>query len=46
MPMGFSWAFHFAQEAHKTICKHALPDVPFLFDRRPLLLWLGRRGWS
>eukprot|EP00974_Lingulodinium_polyedra_P125112 11193280-Lingulodinium_polyedra.AAC.1 len=33
--MGFSWAIHFAQGAHKTICKRALPRVPLLLDRRP-----------
>eukprot|EP00972_Heterocapsa_arctica_P018204 2689852-Heterocapsa_arctica.AAC.1 len=34
--MGFSWAFHFAHEAHVALANLALPTCPFLRDRRPV----------
>ena len=35
LPMGFSWAFHLAHEAHVHLAKEALPGVPVAVDRRP-----------
>ena len=35
LPMGFSWAFHLAHEAHVHLARQALPGVPVATDRRP-----------
>jgi len=39
LPMGFSWAFHLAHEAHAFLAKQVLPHAGLLQDRRkaPLL---------
>ena len=34
LPMGFSWAFHLAHEAHKTLACRTLPSASLLEDRR------------
>ena len=34
LPMGFSWAFHLAHQAHQEIARTTLPGVPFARDRR------------
>ncbi len=33
LPMGFSWAFHLAHEAHRHLASLALPATPFLCER-------------
>ena len=33
LPMGFSWAFHLAHQAHTHLANHALPQVKLLRDR-------------
>ena len=35
LPMGFSWAFHLAHQAHQEIARLTLPGIPFVHDRRP-----------
>ncbi|CAE7763388.1 NHX3 [Symbiodinium sp. CCMP2456] len=35
LPMGFSWAFHLAHQAHQEIARVTLPGIPFVHDRRP-----------
>ena len=34
LPMGFSWAFHLAHQAHQEIARITLPGLPFVRDRR------------
>ena len=36
--MGFSWAFHWAREAHVEIAKRTIPAAPYVVDRRPSAL--------
>ncbi|CAE7368091.1 unnamed protein product [Symbiodinium pilosum] len=35
LPMGFSWAFHLAHEAHVEVARRVLSSVPVIRDRRP-----------
>lgn len=35
LPMGFSWAFHMAHQAHCELGRRTLPGVPLLQDQRP-----------
>ena len=35
LPMGFSWAFHMAHEAHCELGRRTLREAPLLQDRRP-----------
>lgn len=34
LPMGFSWSFHLAHEAHLELCRRCIPRAPPLIDRR------------
>lgn len=34
LPMGFSWAFHLAHQAHVEVARRCLPNVPLLQDQR------------
>ena len=43
LPMGFSWAFHLAHEAHAELGKRTLPQIAQVRDREPAPL-LGRKG--
>lgn len=36
LPMGFSWAFHVAHQAHRTLPARLLPGVPVVEDRAPV----------
>eukprot|EP00974_Lingulodinium_polyedra_P092131 8927905-Lingulodinium_polyedra.AAC.1 len=53
VPMGFSWAFYWAQEALRCIVRRALPDAIFLTDytlapplpsKRPLVMIYADNG--
>ncbi|CAE7299586.1 UPF1 [Symbiodinium sp. CCMP2592] len=35
LPMGFSWAFHLAHQAHMEVARRVLPDSLLVKDRRP-----------
>ncbi|CAE7736810.1 unnamed protein product [Symbiodinium sp. CCMP2592] len=35
LPMGFSWAFHLAHEAHVEVARRVLTKTPVVRDRRP-----------
>ena len=43
LPMGFSWAFHLAHEAHAELGRRTLPRVTQVRDREPAPL-MGRGG--
>ncbi len=45
-PMGFSWSFYLAQEAHRFVTKSALPSTILVQDNRPRspLGFPGRHG--
>ena len=43
LPMGFSWAFHLAHEAHAELGRRTLPRVTQIRDREPAPL-MGRGG--
>ena len=43
LPMGFSWAFHLAHQAHMEVARRVLPESLLVKDRRPAVR-MGRAG--
>ena len=44
LPMGFSWAFHLAHQAHVEIAQRTLPLTPLIRDRLPMQRIGGASG--
>lgn len=44
LPMGFSWAFHLAHQAHVELARRTLPTTPLIRDREMLPRMGGDKG--